>query len=73
MDNCYYINLMESPERDLYMRNQLSKNNININRVQAIKGSALKDAVYQGLVSALLEIDKKYHIYKREKKFLGAI
>lgn len=60
MDNCYYINLMESPERDNYMKNQLSKNNININRVQAIKGRCLKDEPFKCLVSALLDIDKKF-------------
>ena len=60
MDNCYYINLAESTERDNYMQNQLSKKNININRVQAFRGSYLKEPVYQGLVSALLEIDKKF-------------
>ena len=60
MDNCYYINLQESKERDLYMKNQLSKNNININRIQAINGLMLKEPVYRELVSALLEIEEKY-------------
>jgi len=60
MDNCYYINLQESLERDFYMKNQLSENNININRVQAIKGLMLKEVVYRELVSHLLEIDEKY-------------
>jgi len=60
MDNCYYINLMESTERNRYMQNQLSKNNININRVQAIRGHLLRTAAYRDLVSELLEINPKY-------------
>lgn len=60
MNNVYYINLKDSVERNRYMQIELSKNNIEINRVQGICGKMLKDDVYRWLVSRLLNINGKY-------------
>ena len=61
MNNCYYINLAQSVERNRYMLNHLSLNNIEINRVLGINGKLLKtDPTYRHLVSELLNIDEKY-------------
>lgn len=61
MNNCYYINMARSIERNRYMMNHLSENNIEINRVQGIVGKSLKtDDTYRYLVSKLLNINEKY-------------
>ena len=60
MDNCYYINLPTSKDRNRYMMNQLSKNNIDIHRVSGIRGLGLKTKEFRMIVSNMLEIDEKY-------------
>tara|TARA_R110000765_G_scaffold163464_1_gene268345 strand:- start:240 stop:995 length:756 start_codon:yes stop_codon:yes gene_type:complete len=60
MESIYYLNLAENTTRRIEMEGQLEKYDIVGNRIESIKGIALKNLHYKTLVSASLGIDMKY-------------